>query len=195
MTPARRARSASGQGRRQPGSGVAEQLRAGLSHVLGAPTRPSPRSASALSGPTTRDHRPRSSPGEPGSLQVELPEGDYRASAVEGGGRPSRTAFTVGRERPSSRRASCCCPSSSPRISVRDQRLDALQLRPHRLDHRVEAGSRALSELVLMPVSAERIAWACFRVEIASAAASRTAAASTWRSPSRAIFSRAAARR
>ena len=57
-----------------------------------------------------------------------------------------------------------------------DQGVDPLQLLLHRLDHRVEALTRALSELVLIPVSADRIACACLSTVTASAAASRTAA-------------------
>jgi hypothetical protein len=40
-------------------------------------------------------------PGEPGSMQVELPKGDYHASVGPGGAKPG--TFTVGAERPSSR--------------------------------------------------------------------------------------------
>jgi hypothetical protein len=41
-------------------------------------------------------------PGEPGSLRAQLPEGDYRASAV-GAITPTEARFTVGKQRPSSR--------------------------------------------------------------------------------------------
>ena len=41
------------------------------------------------------------SPGEPGSMRVQLPKGDYHASVGPGGAQPG--SFTVGAERPSSR--------------------------------------------------------------------------------------------
>ncbi len=52
---------------------------------------------------------------------------------------------------------------------------------------------RALSDDVLIPVSAVRIACACFRHETASSATALTSAASTVSSRSRAIETRAAA--
>ncbi len=54
-----------------------------------------------LSGPATASSAPIK-PGEPGSLQAELPEGDYRASAV-GAASAAAGKFTVGKQRPSSR--------------------------------------------------------------------------------------------
>ncbi len=53
-----------------------------------------------LSGPT-RASTSEIKPGEPGYLKVELPEGDYRASAAgDAGAQPAR--FTVAKERPNS---------------------------------------------------------------------------------------------
>ncbi len=54
-----------------------------------------------LSGPTTVSSA-LIKPGEPGSLKAELPEGDYRASAV-GAVTAADGTFTVGKQRPSSR--------------------------------------------------------------------------------------------
>jgi hypothetical protein len=41
-------------------------------------------------------------PGQPGSLEVDLPQGDYRASAGKGASAPP-AKFTVGAQRPSSK--------------------------------------------------------------------------------------------
>jgi hypothetical protein len=54
----------------------------------------------ALSGPK-RAITTEIKPGQPGSLQVQLTEGKYRASA-EGNPRAQPTTFTVGAERPNS---------------------------------------------------------------------------------------------
>jgi hypothetical protein len=54
-----------------------------------------------LSGPTTASSS-LIKPGQPGSMKVDLVEGDYRASAV-GVTNASEGKFTVGKQRPSSR--------------------------------------------------------------------------------------------
>jgi hypothetical protein len=53
-----------------------------------------------LTGPTTASSAPIK-PGEPGSMRAELPEGNYRASAV-GAATAGAETFTVGKNRPSS---------------------------------------------------------------------------------------------
>ncbi|MGH2924884.1 MAG: hypothetical protein ACRDK1_02800 [Solirubrobacterales bacterium] len=54
-----------------------------------------------LSGPASASSAPIK-PGQPGSLDAQLPRGDYQMSAV-GSVSPSSAKFTVAKERPSSR--------------------------------------------------------------------------------------------
>ena len=108
----------------------------------------------ALSGPKTRDHRATIQPGEPGSLEIDLQEGDYRAS-VEGNPRPNRELQSRPRAAELAR-TSCCCPSRSAvafgSSAAATSESIRLELRPRPRPSVLRGPRAALSELFLIPV-------------------------------------------
>ncbi len=118
----------------------------------------------AINGPVDADSD-QIQPGPPSTVKVDLKTGSYEASA-DGHRASGRQLHRRAASAPRAR-TTCCCPSRTsplvapgrlPRSATRSARA-----RARTLSTISSSVARALSELVLMPVSVERIACACFR--------------------------------